>query len=186
MNLVSIRLQRSASLFAPSGEFSSSFNWEGSCASSFCLYFSYSVRLGKTIICCILGRLFIWGRAPGCLHGFTIFYFLFLFLFGMRAAFGLDTCCHFPSCVQTIIPYSGCAGAQPVSASRVGAMGNACRRHLVARPLTVVGTHAEVGAVQCPESLAVTVAGCVLWEGWGWREAYRSQLQGPPKWRPLR
>ena len=27
-----------------------------------------------------------------------------LFVFGMRAAFGLDACCLFPQCVQAVIP----------------------------------------------------------------------------------
>ena len=81
LNLVSVRLQRSVSLFAHSWEFSCSFNWDWFLGSLFCLHFSYSMSLGKTIIYYSLKGLFISGNIPGYLWGLTIF-------LGMRTTFG--------------------------------------------------------------------------------------------------
>ena len=48
LNLVSVRLQRSVSLFVLSGDSPVLLTGNGSRASLFCLYFSYSVNFGKT------------------------------------------------------------------------------------------------------------------------------------------
>ena len=69
-------------------------------------------------------------------------YFLF---FDMRLTFGLDVCCLFPRCVQTIILDMGYAGIWPACASReMEAKGRASIQCLVAGPLTVTRTHREV------------------------------------------
>ena len=65
LNSASFRLHRSVSLFAPLVEFSGLLNRNHACASSFCLYFSHSVNLGKTIMFCSPGGLFICRSEPG-------------------------------------------------------------------------------------------------------------------------
>ena len=63
-------------------------------------YIFYSVSIGETIIYCSLGGLFICGSIPGKL----LWVYLFIYLFGLQAAFGLVACCLFPQCGQVIIP----------------------------------------------------------------------------------
>ena len=46
-------------MFAPSGEFSCLLTGNGSKASSFCLYFSYSVSLGKITTIVLEGYLYL-------------------------------------------------------------------------------------------------------------------------------
>ena len=72
----------------------------GSWASSFCLYFSYSVSLGKPTTVVLEG--IYMQKHP------WIFCEDLLFIFGVRAAFWFGCCYLFPQCVQTVIPLTGC------------------------------------------------------------------------------
>ena len=82
------------------GNFSVLLTGNDSSASSFGLYLSYYVNLGKTIRYYSLGGLFIYGNVP--IQLVTAFFF-----FGMRTAFGLDACCLFPQFVHTVTQLIG-------------------------------------------------------------------------------
>ena len=62
-----------------------------------------------------------------------------LFIFGVRAALGLDACCLFPQCVQAILPLTGCFQGDGSSGQ-----GRASSQFLVAGLLTVARTHGKV------------------------------------------
>ena len=51
-----------------------------------------------------LGDLIICEPAQVVYKDLQVCVFHFFFFFCMRAAFGLDACCLFPQCVQTVIP----------------------------------------------------------------------------------
>ena len=72
----------------------------GSSASSFYLYFSYSVSLGETLLSPVVleGYLYV-GVSLCSLCGFNIF--------GARAVLSMDACCLFPQCVLAVIPLIG-------------------------------------------------------------------------------
>ena len=144
MNSVSVRLQRSLSLFAPSGEFSCSFIWEWFLCYFILLIFflfcefrenSYLVLKGYLDIEAFLASL--WG-----LTGFVclfVFVFVFVFVFlvvlfcfvCMRADFGLYACCLSVQCVQDVIPlmevcwYVACLCFQGVGGQCLGPVVNA-------------------------------------------------------------
>ena len=62
------------------------------------------MNLGKTIIYCSLGGLFICRSSPGSLvKAYCIF--------GVRAPFGLDACYLFPQCVQVVLLFPQCVQA---------------------------------------------------------------------------
>ena len=77
LNLASIRLKRSVSLFAPSGNspvlLTVSYFWD----SSFCLYFSHSVSLGRTTTVVLEGYLHVRATWVVC-DGLIFFFFFFL------------------------------------------------------------------------------------------------------------
>ena len=149
LNLVSVRLQRSVSLFAPSVEFSCSFNWEWFLSFFILLIFFLFCEFRKNNYHS-LGGLFIRKSAPGW------FCEGLLFVCGMRAVFGLDACCLFPQCVQAVISLIGCCACF----QGVGAMGRASSQCLVAGLLTVARTLGKVARLSQfagPLEVAVTL-----------------------------
>ena len=109
----------------------------GACAYSFCLYFSYSVSLAKTIIYCGLRGLFICvGASLGNLCGFTIFLSFFFFFFWPEGCLRAAFCCGCWLPVSSVwaghyLFDKACAAACPVCSSReMGAVGG----HSVAGP----------------------------------------------------
>ena len=126
----------------------------GSSASSFCLCFSFYVRLGETTVLCSLEGLLICGITPGslvCVHCF----------YDVRVAFGLKAC-SFLSTHRLPSPWWGGghdAGAQPVHTPR------------------------ELGGGWCPvtgrSGWATVAVGCAHSQGEGRGVA---QLQDPLQW----
>lgn len=95
LNSVSIRLQRSVSLFAPMEEFSYFFDWK--------YFMSFFILITFFLFCefrennyCSFGGLLTCESTPG-------YFEVLLFIFAMRTTFDLDACCLFLQCVQAII-----------------------------------------------------------------------------------
>ena len=77
------------------------------------------------------------GVSLGSLCGLTAF---------LMSAFGLDTCCFFPPCVQAVFSLKwGYRFRACMFSKEVGEMASTCRYYLVTSPLAVVATHREVG-----------------------------------------
>ena len=91
---MSVRLQKSVSLFAALGEFSSFLTGNGSWVSSFCLYFSYSVSLGKITTVVLEG--YLYARVPlGILWGLTIYFWHEIYFFVcLRSFSSVCACCN--------------------------------------------------------------------------------------------
>ena len=112
---MSLRLQEAALLFAPSGEFYCSFNWE--------YFLCFFILLIFFLLCefkgSSLGGLFICRSFPKLVWDY--------YIFGMKAAFDLDVCISSVSAGSYPLD-SGCAGGWPAGASReVEAVGSAFR-----------------------------------------------------------
>ena len=97
---MSVRLHRSVSLFAPSGEFSCAFNWEWF-LSCFILFIFFLFCVFRETSYYSLGGLLVCESAPG----YSVrAYHLFL----ASGLLFLDACCLFPQCVQAVNPLIGC------------------------------------------------------------------------------
>ena len=88
LNLVSVRLKRVCYIVFSLWGILSFLPGYGSYASSLCLHFSYSLSLGKTITCCSLGGLFIYGS----LWGLTFFFWCEAYFYFGCLLFLSSTC----------------------------------------------------------------------------------------------
>ena len=161
LNSVSVRLQRSVSLFAATCEFSCSFNWEWFLRFFICLCFSFSVSLGKPTYS--FGGLLLCKSTPLYFVGG---YYLFLaWEFEYLLSLSLAWAGPYPQ------------GAEHVSREKE-AMDRTSSQCLVAGFLTVARTFRKVAQAtpscralgsgrftRCPEHLVVAAAGCVSSQG---------------------
>ena len=125
LNSESVRLQRSASLLLQGN--SVLLTGIGSCASSFCLYFSYS-EFRENSYCSVGGR-FICGKIPEFLvRAYCIFWHESCFWFGCLLSLFSVFAGYYPLNRGVMVH------SLPVLPGRWGTMGGSCRCHLVTGP----------------------------------------------------